>query len=822
MRLALALLAAAVPAAPAADVSVVDKPPTAPANTRYVGNRPPLQPGGLLRLPPGSVRPAGWLRTMLRSQADGFHGHLQEISKFLVKADNAWLAKDGRGKQGWEEVPYWLKGYLNCGYALGDEKIVKDAMLWVEGAIASQQADGWFGPGDGRTGEATDLVGRDDLWPNMVMLFILQDYYEVSGDKRVPELMRRYFKYLEAVPEAKFLNGYWPSMRGGDQIASTLWLYNRTGEPWLLDLARKTHRKTARWDQGLVNKHNVNVAQAFREPATFWQLSGSPRDLLATEFVWQDVRARYGRVPGGMFGADENARDGYTGPRQMIETCGVVEEMLSDELLVAITGETRWADRCEDAAFNSLPAAFTPDMTGLRYLTAPNMPRSDHASKAPGIENGGDMCGMNPHHHRCCQHNSGHGWPYLSHHLWYAAAGDGLAAYLYGPCSVTAAVAGGVKVTVEEDTKYPFGETIKFTVNPEKPVRFPLYLRIPEWCKAAGVAVNDAKADVALPAGKVARVEREWKAGDVVTLSLPMTVGVKTWADNRNTVSVSRGPLTYSLRIPEKKERYAGTDRWPAYDLFPAGPWNYGLDLDPADPTKGLTVQRGDWPADDRPFGDQPPVSITAPARAIPNWTLDSRGLVREVIAGPVRSDQPRETVTLVPMGAARLRVSAFPRIDNERGKEWPAPPPAPVSPGKVTASHCNETDTLDALWDGEVGAKSNDHGVGRMTWWPRKGTAEWVQYEFPKPATVRGCEVMWYDDTPGGGCKLPAGWRLEYKDGDAWKPVPGQKAEPAEADKPDRLTCDPVTTLAVRLAVQLRPGFSGGVLEWKVHTGDK
>src|SRR3954449_1643760 len=93
----------------AADVTVLDKPPVTPAITQYVANRPPLKPSGLVRLPPGAVKPAGWLKAQLRRQADGFHGHLQEISPFLKKEGNAWLAKDDRGQQGWEEVPYWLK-----------------------------------------------------------------------------------------------------------------------------------------------------------------------------------------------------------------------------------------------------------------------------------------------------------------------------------------------------------------------------------------------------------------------------------------------------------------------------------------------------------------------------------------------------------------------------------------------------------------------------------------------------------------------------------------------------------------------------------------
>ena len=805
------------PAGRAAEVSVADRPPVAPANTNYVSNRPPLRPNGLVRLTPGSVAPKGWLRAQLRAQADGFHGHLQELSRYLTRADNSWLSPTGRGNHGWEEVPYWLKGFLNCGYALGDERIIKDAQVWIDGAINSQQPDGWFGPGDGRTGEATDLVGRADLWPNMVMLFCLQDYHEKTGDKRVIDLMTKYFRYLETVPEDKFLVGYWPSMRGGDQLTSILWLYNRTGEKWLLDLAAKTHRKTARWDTGLIDRHNVNIAQAFREPATYAVLSGKDSDTAATERVWRTVRERFGRVPGGMFGADENARDGYTGPRQAIETCGMVEEMLSDELLAAITGDPVWADRCEDVAFNSLPAAFTADMRCIRYLTSPNMPQSDHGNKAPGIQNGGDMLGMNPHGHRCCQHNGGHGWPYFNHHLWYATAGNGLAAYLYAPCTVTAKVGEGVSVTVEEKTRYPFEEKIEFMVTPAAAVKFPLYLRIPAWCSQAALAVNGLAADTPVPAGKVACLDREWKDGDTVTLTLPMAPAVKVWADNRNTVSVNRGPLTYSLAIKEKYARYAGTDTWPAFDLFADSPWNYGLEIDPANPAASLAVETAAWPADDRPFTPASPVRMTAKAHRIPNWRLDPRGLVREVSPGPVKSAEPVETVTLIPMGAARLRITAFPRIDNgPAGKEWPAPPEPKLT---ATASHCWENDTTDALWDGALPKASNDHGLDRFTWWPRKGSTEWVQYEFTRPRAVSGAAVYWFDDTPGGGCKLPAGWRLLYRDGGAWKPVPGVRDYPVARDRLCEVMFPPVTTTALRLEAELAKGFSAGILEWQVKT---
>ncbi|MHC4112475.1 MAG: beta-L-arabinofuranosidase domain-containing protein [Planctomycetota bacterium] len=793
------------------NIDVVTKPNTKATNSFYVGNRPPLTPSPFIKLPIDAIKPQGWVQRQLELEAEGFTGHLLEISRFLKKENNAWLSKEGRGHSPWEELPYWLKGYCNLGYVLSDKKIIDEAQTWIEATIASQREDGYFGPRENlkRIGGA-----RPDVWPNMIMLNVLQSYYEYSSDQRVIQLMTKYFRWQLTVPDEDFLEPFWQNQRASDNLASVYWLYNRTGDKFLLDLGRKIHKNTADWTGGVASWHVVNIAQCFRGPAVFYQQSKNPTHLAATERDYQTVMGIYGQVPGGMFGADENAREGYIGPRQAAETCGMVEMMLSDEMLLTFTGDPKWADRCEDVTFNSLPPSMTPDMKALHYLTAPNMILCDRHNKSPGVQNGGPMFLFNPHIHRCCQHNSGHGWPYYAQHLWLATPDNGLAAVLYAPSQVTAKVGNGTEVTISESTHYPFDENIELTVKTDKPVSFPLYLRVPGWTRNPKIEINGKATNVQARPRSYIMIDRNWKNSDNLKLTLPMNITLTKWKKNKNSVSINRGPLTYSLKIGEKYVREGGTDKWPALEIHPTTPWNYGLVLNEANPSPSFEVIRRDWPDDNQPFeADAAPIQLLAKAKKIPEWIKDHLGLVGKLQQSPVKSDEPLETVTLIPMGCARLRISAFPTIGKAPdAKKWKQPPKTlPAS-----ASHCWGSDTVLALSDKSLPKSSNDQSIPRFTWWPRKGSTEWVQYNFDKPQKISSADVYFFDDTGGGGCRIPKSWKLLYKDDDQWKQVSNAGSYGVEKDKFNKVSFDPVNAESLRIELQLQQDFSAGILEWR------
>ena len=656
-------------------VTSVPRPLTTATNDFYISNRSPLQAVSFIKLPVGSIQPEGWLLKCLELQRSGMTGNLEELSPWLEKKDNAWLSPEGKGINGWEEVPYWLKGYGDLAYILKDTAMISETKVWIDGVLNSQRTDGYFGA------EQNRASGKPDLWPNMVMLWCLQSYYDFSGDKRVLSFMEQYFKWESQLPDSSFLEDYWGNSRGGDNLYSVYWLYNRTGEDWLLDLAKKVHRNTANWEQGdvLPNWHNVNIAQGFREPAIYYIQSGDSADMEAAYQNFHLVRKLYGQVPGGMFGADENTRKGYTDPHQGIETCGMVEQMNSDEMLLRFTGDPSWADNCEDVAFNTFPAALMPNFKALRYLTAPNMVTSDSMNHSPGIQNRGPFFMMNPLSNRCCQHNHTQGWPYYAENLWMATPDNGLAAILFSAGKVTAQVGDGKKISLEERTHYPFSDTIQFTIHASKDVRFPLYLRIPHWCENASLAVNNVEAAGSFHPDSYVRIENTWKDGDKIILHLPRKVTVTQWRANKNSVSVNYGPLTFSLKIKERFEHVdpkktavhdarwietVDTTAWPAIAIYPESAWNYGIILANKDTVENFKIIHRTWPESDFPFTpESTPIELIATGRQIPSWTLDSNGLCGALPPSPVLVTTQKSPITLIPMGATRLRISAFPVV---------------------------------------------------------------------------------------------------------------------------------------------------------------
>jgi hypothetical protein len=275
------------------------------------------------------------------------------------------------------------------------------------------------------------------------------------------------------------------------------------------------------------------------------------------------------------------------------------------------------------------------------------MVQSDSKNHAPGIQNDGPFLAMNPFSSRCCQHNHSQGWPYYSENLVYATPDNGAAVVLYGACTASMKVADQKNITLKEETRYPFDDEVLFTLTMKGKATFPLYLRIPSWTTGAVVTVNDEPLSTAAVSGKYYCISREWHTGDKVSLKLPMSLKLRQWQANQNSVSVNYGPLTLSLKISEryvkrdskqtaigdsKWQKNADASQWPTTEIYAASPWNYALCLKEGRLLENVEVIKKPWPADNYPFTLQSvPLEFKAKGRLVPSWKMDQYESVRRL-----------------------------------------------------------------------------------------------------------------------------------------------------------------------------------------------
>jgi DUF1680 family protein len=356
-----------------------------------------------------------------------------------------------------------------------------------------------------------------------------------------------------------------------------------------------------------------------------------------------------------MFSADEHLAG--RNPSQGVELCTVVENMFSLEQAVVILGDASLADRLERIAYNALPGAVTDDMWAHQYDQQPNQIECTLASR-PWTTNGpeSNLFGLEPNF-GCCAANMHQGWPKFASSLWMANADGGLAAIAYAPCEVRTRLS-GVAVTIEEETAYPFDAGITLRLRPEKPLWFPLALRIPQWAQGATIRINgDAKEPQRT--GEFAVFKREWKAGDRVEVEFPMKAATRKWSDN--SMIVERGPVVFSFGIDADWQKLRTRGMTADWEVKPKSTWNYGLQ------TCEGAAQLSEVPRPTKTgksiFSlEGSPLRVEVFGKKIPEWKA-ANGVAGELPQNPAPNAEPMEKLVLSPYGAAKLRITVFPTV---------------------------------------------------------------------------------------------------------------------------------------------------------------
>lgn len=646
----------------------------------YLNNRAPLVTKPYMELPLGSIKPSGWLEEQLNRMVNGMTGHMDSIYEHVMGPRNGWLGGDG---DVWERGPYWLDGLLPLAYVLENEELIDKVQPWIEWTLASQKPNGYFGPDTDRPYEQG--LQRDnsrDWWPKMVMLKVMQQYYSATGDQRVIPFMTNYFRYqLQELPRTPLGHWtFWGQQRGGDNLMIVYWLYNITGDKFLLELGELIHKQTLDWTDIFLHQdhlrrqhslHCVNLAQGFKEPVIYFQQDKDPKQLQAVKKAVKDMRTTIA-FPTGLWAGDELLRFGN--PNLGSELCTAVEMMFSLEKILEITGDVQWADHLERITFNALPTQITDDFSARQYYHQINqiavsrewrdfLTPHDDTDNLHGILSG----------YPCCTSNLHQGWPKFLQNLWHATADNGIAALVYAPSKVKAKVADDTEVYITEETAYPFEETIHFTIsftgkNVQKAF-FPFHLRVPSWCKQPVVRLNGEMIQVDAYQGEILRINREWHEGDKLTLELPMHLEATYWFDGA--AVIERGPLVYALKMeenwekktmePEKVQQYG---EW-YYEITSDSPWNFALSSHQLRPEvindhfkveKKAVVANYPWTLEDAP------ITIKGKGRPIPTWTK-YRGSAGSI---PYFTQQGPDTteeveIELIPFGCTTLRITEFP-----------------------------------------------------------------------------------------------------------------------------------------------------------------
>jgi DUF1680 family protein len=596
--------------------------------------------------------------------------------------------------------------------------------------------------------------GKQSIWPgHQITEMGLAKLYRATGDVR----------YLNL---AKFLL----DARGPDGPRGVRATYNQA------------HKKVI--DQTEAVGHAVRATYMYSGMADVAALTGDLSYVNAIDKIWDDVAEKKIYITGGI-GATGSG-EAFGGPYELPnmsaynETCAAIGNDYWNQRLFLLHGDAKYVDVFERTLYNGLISGVSLD--GMSFFYPNPLESAGQHKRSPwfGVA--------------CCPGNITRFLPSLPGYV-YAQQGDKLYVNLFVGSTADIKMDNGSKLKVIQDTRYPWDGAIKITINPDRTNNFTVNVRVPGWARDEAIPgtlysfndkneervvlkINGKPTAFTLDKG-YAPLTRKWKRGDVIELNLPMPVrrvqANEMVIADRGRVALQRGPIVYAAEWPDN----------------------------PNGRVRNLVLQND--------------VKLTSEFRPdLLNGVAVVKGSAISLAYNESGSVERKEqSFTAIPYyawanrGVGEMAVWIASDTEHARPLAWPTV----ASTSKVTTSGGQNPRAIN---DQNEPQSSRDPSASYFHWWPKKGTVEWVEYAFPQTSSVSEVELYWFDDTGSGECRVPASWKLLYKDGDLWKPVETTSSFGVEKDRFNKVSFKPVTTSALRLEVTLQNGWSAGIQEWK------
>lgn len=531
--------------------------------------------------------------------------------------------------------------------------------------------------------------------------------------------------------------------------------------------------------------HAVRAGYMYAGMADIAALTGDKSYIEAIDRIWGNIITKKYYITGGV-GATSNGEAfgaNYELPNlsAYCETCAAIAQVYLNYRLFLLHGDSKYFDVLERSLYNGVISGISID-GGKFFYPNPLQSMGQHQRQS--------WFGC-----ACCPSNVARFIPSLPQYI-YAVKDNSLYVNLFNSNTVNVKV-GKKTVQLQQITNYPWAGDVTMKIN-SGTGRYALNVRIPGWVRGEVVPsnlymftdgkrlgytirVNGQEVKAELQQGYFV-IDRNWKKGDKVEVHFDMEPRVVrangSVAADKGCVAVERGPIVYCSEWTDNQCDVLSVliNQEPKFELG----------------TKDImstTVQ-----------------TLTTDAQTL---SINEQG----------KLDTIDERLVLIPYyawahrGPGKMTVW----IPQDLNATTPVQPASIASESKVTSSR-QRLPALTAINDRLVPVDESDRSVPYTHWWPEKNTTEWLAYEFKQAETISTSAVYWFDDAPWGGCRVPASWKLYYKDDSGgWAEVKNPTEYGTGKGIANIVNFDPVKTTGMKLEIVQPKDFSCGVFEWSV-----